>query len=97
MLVWPWPDIACAIVTSTAPLPASEALATQAAREGGALRELDEEFAIAPDAVESIKVLSLNVEYLTLSVDIITLIKLNLTAEEIKQGWLLRARHRDEV
>jgi transcriptional regulator with XRE-family HTH domain len=63
----------------------------------GAIRGLDEEFAIAPDAVESIKVLSLNVEYLTLSVDVITLIKLNLTAEEIKQGWLLRARHRDEA
>jgi len=40
---------------------------------------------------------SRNVEYLTLSVDAITLIKLNLTAEEIKQNWLLRARHREEA
>ncbi len=43
------------------------------------------------------KVLSLNVEYLALSVDAITLIKLNLTAEEIKHNWLLRARHREEA
>lgn len=62
-----------------------------------AIRELDEEFAIQTSAIESIKVLSMNVEYLTLSVDVITLIKANLDAEEIKQNWLLRARHRDEA
>jgi transcriptional regulator with XRE-family HTH domain len=62
-----------------------------------AIRELEEEFAIPVDAIESIKVLSLNVEYLTLSVDVITLIKVNLEAEEIKQNWLLQARHRDEA
>ncbi len=33
-----------------------------------AIRGLDEEFAISEDAVEDIKVSSLNVEYLTLSV-----------------------------
>ncbi|HLL78874.1 MAG TPA: helix-turn-helix transcriptional regulator [Ktedonobacteraceae bacterium] len=63
----------------------------------GAIRGLDEEFAIPANAVESIKVLSLNVEYLTLSVDVITVIRVNLTAEEIKQNWLLRAWHRDEA
>ncbi len=63
----------------------------------GAIRGLDEEFAIASDEIESIKVLSLNVEYLTLSVDPITLIKLHLTAEEIKQSWILKARHREEA
>jgi transcriptional regulator with XRE-family HTH domain len=63
----------------------------------GAIRGLDEEFAIQPDAVESIKVLSLNTEYLTLSVDVITLIKLHLTAEEIRQSWLLKAWDRDEA
>jgi transcriptional regulator with XRE-family HTH domain len=63
----------------------------------GAIRGLDEEFAIPASAVESIKVLSLNVEYLTLSVDVITVIKVNLTAEEIRQNWLLRAWHRDEA
>ncbi len=62
----------------------------------GAIRGLDEEFAIPANAVESIRVLSLNVEYLTLSVDVNTVIKVNLTAEEIKQNWLLRAWHRDE-
>jgi hypothetical protein len=63
----------------------------------GAIRGLDEEFALTEENVEDIKVLSLNVEYLTLSVDAITLIKLNLTAEEMKQNWLLRARHREEA
>lgn len=63
----------------------------------GAIRGLDEEFAIAEDAVEDIKVLSLNVEYLTLSVDVFTLIKLALTIDEIKQGWMVSARHRDEA
>jgi hypothetical protein len=35
----------------------------------GAIRGLDEELAISENDIESIKVLSLNVEYLTLSVD----------------------------
>ena len=56
----------------------------------GAIRGLDEEFAIPAHAVNSIKVLSLNVEYLTLSVDPITLINLELESDEIKQNWLLR-------
>ena len=63
----------------------------------GAIRGLDEEFAIPASAVESMKALSLNVEYLTLSVDVITLIKLGLTAEEIRQSWLLKAWDRDEA
>lgn len=63
----------------------------------GAIRGLDEEFAIPASAVESMKVLSLNVEYLTLSVDVITLVKLGLTAEEIRQSWLLKAWDRDEA
>ncbi|HVB75779.1 MAG TPA: helix-turn-helix transcriptional regulator [Ktedonobacteraceae bacterium] len=63
----------------------------------GAVRGLNEEFAIAENVIKDIKVLSLNVEYLTLSVDAITLIRLNLTAEEIKQRWLIKARHREEA
>ncbi len=47
--------------------------------------------------VESIKVLSLNVEYLTLSVDVITVIKLRLTGEEIRERWLVEAWDRDEA
>ena len=63
----------------------------------GAIRGLDEEFAIPASAVECIKVLSLNTEYLTLSVDVITVIKLSLTAEEIRESWLLKAWDRDEA
>src|SRR5258708_31309002 len=62
-----------------------------------AIRGLTEEFAISPGAVESIKILSLNVEYLTLSVDVIVVIKIDLTAEEIRQNWILEAWDRDEA
>lgn len=63
----------------------------------GALRGLEEELAVFPDAVESIKVISLNVEYLTLSMDVITVMKLHLTGEEIRQSWLVEAWDRDEA
>jgi hypothetical protein len=63
----------------------------------GATRGLEEEFAISANSIKSLKVLSLNVEYLTLSVDAIVLIKLDLDADEIKQNWILRAAHRDEA
>ena len=59
-----------------------------------ATRGLAEEFALPEDAIEHIKVLSLNIEYLTLSVDVITLIKVHLTGEEVRQRWILRAPHR---
>jgi transcriptional regulator with XRE-family HTH domain len=62
-----------------------------------AIRGLDEEFAIPASTVESINVLSLNTEYLTLSVDVITAIKLNITAEEVRQRWILKAWDRDEA
>ena len=62
-----------------------------------AIRGLDEEFAISEAAIESVKILSLNVEYLTLSIDPITIIQLNIPSEEIRQNWLLRARHREEA
>jgi transcriptional regulator with XRE-family HTH domain len=63
----------------------------------GALRGLEEELAIPADAVENIKMLSLNVEYLTLSVDIIIFVKVGLTGEEIRQGWVLKAWDMDEA
>jgi transcriptional regulator with XRE-family HTH domain len=63
----------------------------------GALRGLEEEFAISVSDVVRVKVLSLNIEYLTLSSDVITLIELDITAEEMKQNWLLRAKHREEA
>jgi transcriptional regulator with XRE-family HTH domain len=86
--------------TMNAPITDHEGNITQPGDENffaTAIRELDEEFAIPTSAIESINVLSLNVEYLTLSVDVITLVKVNLDAEEIKQNWMLRARHRDEA
>ncbi|HVB21142.1 MAG TPA: helix-turn-helix domain-containing protein [Ktedonobacteraceae bacterium] len=62
-----------------------------------AIRGLNEEFAVSNDAIASIKALSLNVEYLTLSVDVITVIKVNLKAEEIRQAWLLKASRKEEA
>ncbi len=63
----------------------------------GAIRGLDEEFAVPAQAVRDIKALSLNVEYLTFSIDVITVIELEMSADEIKQSWMLRARHREEA
>lgn len=63
----------------------------------GALRGLDEELAVTPENVESLKVLSLNVEYLTLSMDVLTMAKLRLTGEEIRQSWIVDAWDRDEA
>jgi transcriptional regulator with XRE-family HTH domain len=62
-----------------------------------AFRGLEEELAISSDDLESIRMLSLNVEYLTLSVDVIMVIKIRLTAEEIKQSWLVKAWDMDEA
>jgi len=62
-----------------------------------ALRGLEEELAVSQDDLESIKVISLNVEYLTLSMDVIALIKLRLTGEEIRENWIVEAWDRDEA
>jgi hypothetical protein len=51
-----------------------------------AMRELDEEFAIPQSAIQHIRVLSLNVEYLTLSVDVITLIRVDLGNQGEEKG-----------
>jgi len=61
------------------------------------MRGLEEELAVTPEDVESMKVVSMNVEYLTLSMDVITTIKLNITGEEIRHRWLLEAGDRDEA
>lgn len=86
--------------TMNAPMNNREGIPTQKGDKdffATAIRGLDEEFAIAQEAIESVKVLSLNVEYLTLSMDPITVIKLNTSSEEIRQNWLLRAKHREEA
>ncbi|HLQ30021.1 MAG TPA: helix-turn-helix transcriptional regulator [Ktedonobacteraceae bacterium] len=61
------------------------------------IRGLDEEFAIPTSKIESIKMLSLNVEYLVLAVGAITVIKVDLTAEEVRQNWMTKARDADEA
>jgi hypothetical protein len=65
--------------------------------EKGIVFGKDEEFAISASAVKDIKILSLNVEYLTLSLDVFTVIRLGLSAEEIRQRWLLKAWNSDEA
>lgn len=62
-----------------------------------ATRGLEEEFGITPEAIENIKILSLNVEYLILAIGAIALIRVNLTAEEVKTSWLLKAADKDEA
>ncbi len=62
-----------------------------------AIRGLKEEFGISPEAVESIKILSLNIEYLTLVVGVVATIEVNLTAEEVKMSWLLKAADKNEA
>jgi hypothetical protein len=75
----------------------------QGPREGdknfitAAMRGLNEKFAVREDDIKSIKVLSLNIEYLTLSSAIITFIELGITASEMKQRWLLEAKRREEA
>lgn len=63
----------------------------------GAIRGLEAEFAIPKSAIESVKILSLNVEYLTLSVDVIILVKVNLDSDEIRERWIVEAQDRDEA
>src|SRR5581483_1429155 len=46
-----------------------------------ALRGMEEEFGVPVDAVESIKILSLNIEYLILTVGVVAIIKTRLTAQ----------------
>lgn len=62
-----------------------------------ALRGLDEEFGITANEVESVKVLSLNVEYLILAVVPIAVIKVNLTASQVKSHWMLKAHDKNEA
>ena len=62
----------------------------------GAIRGLKEEFAIPAEEVENVRILSLNVEYLTLSVDVILVVQLALTATTLRQRWLLNAWDKNE-
>lgn len=62
-----------------------------------AIRGMEEEFGVPSDAIESIKVLSLNVEYLILAAGVVAVINTHLTAQEIKSHWLVQAPDRNEA
>ncbi len=62
-----------------------------------AIRGLEEEFGVQASAIESIKILSLNVEYLTLSIGVVGVIKVDMTAEQVKMAWLLKAPDKNEA
>lgn len=62
-----------------------------------AIRGLEEEFGISTEAIKEISILSLNIEYLTLSVGVVAVIKVHMTANEVKSHWLLKAPDKDEA
>lgn len=62
-----------------------------------AVRGLEEELGITAEAIESIKILSLNVEYLILAVGVVAIICTHLTAQEVKSHWLMQATDRNEA
>jgi hypothetical protein len=62
-----------------------------------AIRGLEEEFGIPAEAVENSKILSLNVEYLILAIGVVAIINLNLTVQEVKTHWLLKAPDKNEA
>jgi NUDIX domain-containing protein len=62
-----------------------------------AMRGIEEELGVTAEAIDSIKVLSLNVEYLILAIGVIAIIKTHLTAQEVKSHWLIQAPDRNEA
>jgi transcriptional regulator with XRE-family HTH domain/8-oxo-dGTP pyrophosphatase MutT (NUDIX family) len=62
-----------------------------------AIRGLEEEFGVPAEAVNSIKMLSLNVEYLILAVGVVAIINVYLTSQEIKTHWLVQAPDKNEA
>ncbi len=62
-----------------------------------AMRGLEEELGVTAEAIDSIKILSLNVEYLILAIGVVAIIKTHLTAQEIKFRWLIQAPDRNEA
>lgn len=60
-------------------------------------RGLEEEFGLTPNAIQDMKVLSLNVEYLTLVIGVVARIRLNLPAAAVKMSWLLKAADKNEA
>jgi len=62
-----------------------------------AIRGIEEELGVTAEAIDSIKVLSLNVEYLILAIGVVVIIKTYLTAQEVKSHWLIQAPDRNEA
>lgn len=62
-----------------------------------AIRGIEEELGITAEAIDTIKVLSLNIEYLILAIAIVAIIKTCLTAAEAKSHWLMQAPDRNEA
>jgi hypothetical protein len=62
-----------------------------------AQRGLEEEFGIPESAMTSIKVLSLGVEYLILAAVAIAVITVDLSAQEVKMHWLVKAHDKNEA
>jgi len=62
-----------------------------------ATRGLEEELGITAESIESIKILSLNVEYLILAIGVVAVVRTHLTAHEVKSHWLIQAPDRNEA
>jgi len=62
-----------------------------------AIRGMEEELGVTTDAIDTIKVLSLNVEYLILAIAAVAVIRTHLTVQELKSHWLLQAPDRNEA
>ncbi|MBV9689709.1 MAG: hypothetical protein JO202_08345 [Ktedonobacteraceae bacterium] len=62
-----------------------------------ATRGLEEELGIPASSIDNIKILSLNVEYLILAVAPVAIIRVDLTAQEVKTHWLLKAPDKNEA
>jgi len=62
-----------------------------------AIRGLEEELGVTAEAIDTIKVLSLNVEYLILAIGVVAIIRTHLTAQEVKSHWLVQAPDRNEA
>lgn len=62
-----------------------------------AIRGMEEEFGVTADAIDTIKVLSLNIEYLILAVAVVAVVRVHLTAQELKSHWLIQAPDRNEA
>jgi hypothetical protein len=62
-----------------------------------AIRGIEEELGVTAEAIDSIKVLSLNVEYLILATAVVAIIRTHLTAQEVRSHWLIQAPDRNEA